>query len=122
MSYEMKQEIQKMVSTALKPYYNRKELSKEKYTEINREVSRMLYDKVWEGGGLTHPSTRQRWQKVAANEVAQAVTVSASAPTSAPATNGTNTPNPGASTSSVLEKAAPASPTTEVAIRPAVKV
>jgi hypothetical protein len=72
-SYEMKTEIQKMVSVALKPHYHRKEVDKEGYTDINRDVSRMLYDKVWDAGGLVDSAARDRWQKVAAEEVALAV-------------------------------------------------
>lgn len=64
-----------MVSTALKPHYNRKEIDKEKYTDINRDVSRMLYDKVWDAGGLIDQRSRERWQLVACEEVAEAVKI-----------------------------------------------
>ncbi|KAF2434435.1 hypothetical protein EJ08DRAFT_466268 [Tothia fuscella] len=74
-SYEMKAEIQKMVTAALKPHYQRKELGKDAYTDINRDVSRMLYDKVWDAGGLIDVATRDRFQRVAAEEVALAVKV-----------------------------------------------
>jgi hypothetical protein len=121
MSYEMKQEIQKMVTAALKPHYNRKEIDKDKYTDINRDVSRMLYDKVWDAGGLIDSSARERWQKVAAEEVSQAIrdTTKSSTETQAavidPTKSGTDTPT------IVSEKAATASQqaTTEVSIRPA---
>jgi hypothetical protein len=69
----MKAEIQKLVSAALKPHYHRKELDKDAYTEINRDVSRMLYDRVWDAGGLVDVATRDKFQKIAAEEVAIAV-------------------------------------------------
>lgn len=62
-----------MVKTALKPHYHRKEVDTDSYTSINRDVSRMLYDKVWDAGGLVDQAARERWQKVAAEEVAVAV-------------------------------------------------
>jgi len=62
-----------MVSAALKPHYNRKEIDKERYTDINRDVSRMLYDKVWDGGGLIDQRSREQWQIVACEEVAEAI-------------------------------------------------
>jgi len=61
------------VSSALKPHYSRKEIDKDKYTDINRDVSRMLYDKVWDAGGLIDQRSRERWQQVAVEEVADAV-------------------------------------------------
>jgi predicted choloylglycine hydrolase len=35
-----------MVSMALKPHYRSKTISREQYTETNRAISRMLYDRV----------------------------------------------------------------------------
>lgn len=35
-----------MVSMALKPHYRSKTISREQYTETNRTISRMLYDRV----------------------------------------------------------------------------
>lgn len=35
-----------MVGAALKPHYRAKAISKDQYTEINRTISRMLYDRV----------------------------------------------------------------------------
>jgi len=69
----MKTEIQKMVSAALKPHYRRKEVDKDGYTDINRDVSRMLYDKVWDAGGLVDSAARGRWERIAVEEVALAV-------------------------------------------------
>lgn len=45
-SLAVKSTIQKMVGSALKPHYRRKTVSKEQYTEINRRISRMLYERV----------------------------------------------------------------------------
>ncbi|KAB8219238.1 hypothetical protein BDV33DRAFT_173938 [Aspergillus novoparasiticus] len=46
LSLAVKTDIQKLVSTALKPYYRSKTVSKDEYTEINRNISRMLYEQV----------------------------------------------------------------------------
>lgn len=35
-----------MVGVALKPHYREKTVSKDQYTDINRTISRMLYDRV----------------------------------------------------------------------------
>lgn len=35
-----------MVGSALKPYYKKKTISKEQYTNINRSISRALYERV----------------------------------------------------------------------------
>lgn len=35
-----------MVGTALKPHYRAKAISKDQFTEINRTISRMLYERV----------------------------------------------------------------------------
>ncbi|KAJ5873907.1 Zinc finger PHD-finger [Penicillium soppii] len=45
-SLALKADIQKMVGTALKPHYKKKTISKEQYTNINRSISRMLYERV----------------------------------------------------------------------------
>ncbi|KAE8375868.1 hypothetical protein BDV26DRAFT_267004 [Aspergillus bertholletiae] len=46
LSLEVKTDIQKLVSAALKPYYHSKMVSKDEYTDINRNISRMLYERV----------------------------------------------------------------------------
>lgn len=73
MSYSTKSEIQRMVKAALKPLYQKQEVSKDEYTDINRDVSRLLYDKVGDAGGLADQTTRERWQKVASDEVDSAI-------------------------------------------------
>jgi hypothetical protein len=69
----MKSEIQKMVHAALKPHYTRKQVDKDTFTDINRDISRMLYDRVWDAGGLVDQAARERWEKIAVEEVEKAV-------------------------------------------------
>lgn len=111
-SYEMKDQITNMVSTALKPFYHRKEVDKDKYTTINKSVSRMLYDKIWDAGGLLDSAAKERWQKVAAEEVKLAVHEAASDRSQ------TGTP-PVAAGDSHKTASASQQATTEVAMRPA---
>lgn len=64
-----------MVTAVLKPIYLKKEVTKEEYTDINRDVSRLLYDKVGEAGAdaLADQETREKWQQMATTEVDNAV-------------------------------------------------
>jgi hypothetical protein len=75
LSYSTKAELQRMVTAVLKPVYLKKEVTKEQYTEINRDVSRLLYEKVGEAGSdaLTDHETREKWQKMASAEVQIAI-------------------------------------------------
>jgi hypothetical protein len=75
LSYSTKAELQRMVTAALKPVYLKKEVTKEQYTEINRDVSRLLYEKVGEAGSdaLMDQDTREKWQKMASAEVQNAI-------------------------------------------------
>jgi hypothetical protein len=75
LSYSTKRELQLMVTAVLKPMYVKKEVSKEDYTDINRDVSRLLYDRVAEAGtdALASQGIRDKWQKIASNEVDNAV-------------------------------------------------
>ncbi|KAJ5760279.1 hypothetical protein N7520_007435 [Penicillium odoratum] len=45
-SLAVKSAIQKMVGTSLKPHYRAKMVTKEQYTEINRTISRKLYERI----------------------------------------------------------------------------
>ena len=72
MPLSTKADLQKMVTTALKPYYHSNIVSKEQYTDINRNISRMLYDKVGENGCLDD-ETRETYEQLASDEVAKAV-------------------------------------------------
>ena len=72
MSLTAKEGVAKMVSSALKPHYHRSEISKDQYTDINRSVSRMLYEKVGVEENL-NDGARESWEKMAGEEVAKAV-------------------------------------------------
>lgn len=61
-----------MVSSALKPYYQKKTISKDEYTTINRDISRKLYDQIVDFEALGVEG-RARWEKVAGDEVDRAV-------------------------------------------------
>ena len=58
-----------MVTAALKPEYRKGKIDTEQYTMVNREISRMLYDKVGEAGGMADGTERERWQSIATHEV-----------------------------------------------------
>ncbi|KAL5117576.1 hypothetical protein ACEQ8H_004469 [Pleosporales sp. CAS-2024a] len=75
LSYSTKAELQRMVTAVLKPVYVKKEVTKEQYTDINRDVSRLLYEKVGEAGAdaLADHETREKWQQMAVVEVQNAV-------------------------------------------------
>jgi hypothetical protein len=64
-----------MVTAVLKPIYLKKEITKEQYTDINRDVSRLLYEKVGEAGAdaLADQETREKWQQMATTEVQNAI-------------------------------------------------
>ncbi|CAD0031975.1 unnamed protein product [Aureobasidium pullulans] len=73
MSYSTKTEIQRMVKAVLGPRYRGGEINKDQYTDINRDVSRMLYEKVGDAEGLADQNGREKWQEVASAEVERAV-------------------------------------------------
>ncbi|KAF2085277.1 hypothetical protein K490DRAFT_47118 [Saccharata proteae CBS 121410] len=73
MSYSTKAEIQRMVKAVLKPLYAQKTVNTEEYTDINKNVSRMMYDRVGDANNLADEATRDRWQQVATDEVNNAV-------------------------------------------------
>lgn len=90
MTIEAKEGISKIVKTALAPHWKAAEITKEQYADINRDVSRKLYDIVSECGGTRHDSDiestqmdeneehqrlseRGKWEKIASQEVATAV-------------------------------------------------
>ncbi|KAL9621885.1 MAG: hypothetical protein Q9160_003706 [Pyrenula sp. 1 TL-2023] len=72
LSFTAKKDVQKMVSGALKPHYSDQAITKEEYTTINRDVSRMLYDRVGNFEALDLDS-KAKWEKVASDEVSRAV-------------------------------------------------
>lgn len=75
LSYSTKAELQRMVTAVLKPRYVKKDVTKEEYTDINRDVSRLLYDKVGDAGAaaLVDQDTREKWQRMASDEVDGAI-------------------------------------------------
>jgi histone H3/H4 len=73
MSYSAKEEIQRMVKIALKPRYVDKTINKDQYTDINRDISRRMYDLVGDASALADHNARERWQGMAAEEVRKAV-------------------------------------------------
>ncbi|KAJ4363634.1 hypothetical protein N0V83_009930 [Neocucurbitaria cava] len=75
LSYSTKAELQRMVTAVLKPLYLKKEVTKEEYTDINRDVSRLLYEKVGDAGAdaLADQATREKWQQMAGGEVDNAL-------------------------------------------------
>ncbi|KAJ5366346.1 hypothetical protein N7541_000287 [Penicillium brevicompactum] len=67
-SLALKADIQKMVGTALKPHYKKKTISKDQYTNINRSISRMLYERVGDRETL-EPDERTNLDTEAKHEV-----------------------------------------------------
>jgi hypothetical protein len=57
-----------MVGTGLKPHYKKKTISKEQYTNINRTISRMLYERVGDKETL-EPDERTNLETEAKHEV-----------------------------------------------------
>ena len=70
--FSTKTDLQKMVSTALNPHYQSNTVSKDQYTDINRNVSRLLYEKVGDAGNI-NGEARKTWERLASDEVAKAV-------------------------------------------------
>lgn len=72
LSLSAKSELQSMVTAALKPHYKSNEITNDQYTAINRNISRMLYDKVGEDGKV-NGEDRENWEQLASDEVTKAV-------------------------------------------------
>lgn len=72
MPLSTKTDLQRMVSTALTPHYQSNTVSKDQYTDINRNVSRLLYEKVGDAGSV-NGEARKIWERLASDEVAKAV-------------------------------------------------
>lgn len=75
LSYSTKKEIQRMVTAPLRPLYVNKEVTKDQYTDINRDVCRLIYERVGGAGAaaLMNQETREKWQKMAEQEVHSAL-------------------------------------------------
>ncbi|PWY87041.1 hypothetical protein BO94DRAFT_65716 [Aspergillus sclerotioniger CBS 115572] len=72
LSLDVKSDVQRLVGTALKPYYRSRIISKDEYTDINRTISRMLYERV--GGVETlEAAAKATLEGVAKEEVEKAV-------------------------------------------------
>ncbi|KAK8160775.1 hypothetical protein BKA80DRAFT_255452 [Phyllosticta citrichinensis] len=108
MSFSTKAEIQRMVKAALKPMYLKQEVSKDQYTDINMNISRMMYDRVGDAANLADQMTREKWQQIASEEVEKAVkglkAEASSQADSGSETNGVSTAN---SSSGKLKEASP---------------
>ena len=72
LSFSAKSDVQKMVSAALKPFYNEQIISKDEYTSVNRDTCHKLYDKIGDFEALDVEG-KARWEKVAGEEVTKAV-------------------------------------------------
>lgn len=55
-SSEIKSNIQTLVGRALKPYYHRDYITKDEFKDINRKISRMLYERVGDAETLEEES------------------------------------------------------------------
>lgn len=72
LSLAVKSGIQKLVGSALKPHYRTKVVSKDEYTDINRTVSRKLYERVGDGESL-EGETKAKLERAANENVQKAV-------------------------------------------------
>lgn len=72
LSLTVKSEIQKLVGRALKPHYRAKGVSKDEYTDINRTISRKLYERVGSGEQL-QAEAKADLEKAAETEVKCAI-------------------------------------------------
>lgn len=72
LSLSAKSEVQNMVKMALKPHYREKVVDKDQYTDINRRISRMLYERVGAIETL-NAEEKTKWETIATAEVSKAV-------------------------------------------------
>lgn len=72
MSIEAKEGINKIVKNALAPHWRSAEITKEQYSDINRDVSRKLYEIVADRN-IDDERQKLTWEKIATAEVATAV-------------------------------------------------
>ena len=75
LSLSVKSEIQKLVGRALKPHYRARGVSKDEYTDINRNISRKLYERAGNAETLdaVDAETRSDIEKAAREDVRTAV-------------------------------------------------
>jgi hypothetical protein len=72
MSIEAKEAINNIVKSALAPHWRTAGITKEQYSDINRDVSRKLYEKVADRI-INDEREKSHWEKVATTEVAMAI-------------------------------------------------
>ena len=72
LSLSAKSDVQRMVKDALGLPYIRRQLNKDQYTEINRKISRLLYEKVGDLENLGGEA-REHWKNFAREEVVKAM-------------------------------------------------
>ena len=72
MSIEVKEGINKIVKLALAPHWKSQEISKDQYENINRDVSRKLYEVVADSS-LMDENAKCALEKIATEKVAVAV-------------------------------------------------
>ena len=72
LSLSAKSDVQRMVKDALRFPYNSRQLNKDQYTEINRKISRLLYQKVGDSENLDGEG-REYWKSFAREEVVKAM-------------------------------------------------
>lgn len=72
LSFAVKSDVQKLVGTALKPHYLAKVVSKDEYTDINRNISRMLYERVGDCETLEE-TAKSSLKQIANEEVKRAI-------------------------------------------------
>ena len=72
MSFSAKENLQRLVKGALKEPYKNGQVTKDQYTEINRNVSHLLYDRVGEGGDI-NGHNEEALQSMAKDEVTKAL-------------------------------------------------
>lgn len=69
---ELKQNISRIVKSALSPHWHSNQLTSEQYETINRDISRKIYEEVRDPAAVGE-ETRQNWEKLATQEVARAI-------------------------------------------------
>ncbi|KAK6348294.1 hypothetical protein TWF718_006099 [Orbilia javanica] len=74
LSLSNKKEIEKLVRLALAPYYHAGDMSSDQFAEINKAVSRILYNKIT-GDGRIREWEKTRWMGYAKKEVEKHVEV-----------------------------------------------
>ena len=72
LSLSIKSDLQKMVRAALKPHYSQNVVTKDEFIDINKRISRKLYELVGPADGLDSES-KTKWERIANDEVNNAV-------------------------------------------------